>query len=96
MVGRAAKLAKADPAPDAEAVYRALTAMPSSGDGKPHRSKLSESVKVDDKVLFTIALKGGRFTLNPKQIKEEELPALYEDLKAYAHRWLKDRSGVPK
>jgi len=95
-LGRAAKLAKADPAPDADAVYRALTAIPSSGDGKPRRSKLSESVKVDDKVLFTIALKGGRFTLNPKQIKDEELPALYEDLKAYAHRWLKDRSKVGK
>jgi len=90
-LGRAAKLAKADPPPDADTVYRALTAIPYSGDGKPRRSKLSESVKVDDKVLFTIALKGGRFTLNPKQIKEEELPALYEDLKAYAHRWLKDR-----
>jgi ParB family chromosome partitioning protein len=96
MLGRSAKLAKADPAPDAETVYRALTAVPSSSDGKPHRSKLSESVKVDNKVLFTIALKGGRFTLNPKQIKDEELPALYEDLKSYAHRWLKDRGGAPK
>ena len=95
-LGRAAKLAKADPVPDAEAVYRALTAMPSTSDGRPRRSKLSESVKVDDKVLFTIALKGGRFTLNPKQLKEEELPALYEDLKAYAHRWLKERGGTVK
>lgn len=95
-LGRALKLAKAEPVPDAEAVYRALTAIPSTSDGKPHRSKLSESVKVDDKVLFTIALKGGRFTLNPKQIKEDELPALYEDLKAYAHRWLKDRGRAAK
>jgi ParB/RepB/Spo0J family partition protein len=89
-------LAKAEPAADAEVVFRALTAIPSTGEGKPRRSKLSESVKVDDKVLFTIALKGGRFTLNPKQIKEEELPALYEDLKAYAHRWLKDRGRAGK
>ena len=81
---------------DAEVVYRALTAIPSTSDGKPRRSKLSESVKVDDKVLFTIALKGGRFTLNPKQIKEDELPDLYEDLKAYAHRWLKDRGRAAK
>lgn len=95
-LGRALKLAKAEPVPDTEAVYRALTAIPSTSDGKPHRSKLSESVKVDDKVLFTIALKGGRFTLNPKQIKEDELPALYEDLKAYAHRWLKDRGRAAK
>jgi ParB family transcriptional regulator, chromosome partitioning protein len=95
-LGRAAKMAKAEPAADAEAVFRALTAIPSTGEGKPRRSKLSESVKVDDKVLFTIALKGGRFTLNPKQIKEEELPALYEDLKAYAHRWLKDRDRTGK
>jgi hypothetical protein len=91
VIARATKLAKVDPAPDAEAVYRALTAIPSSGDSKPRGSKLSESVKVDNKVLFTIALKGGRFTLNPKQIKEAQLPELYEDLKAYAHKWLKDK-----
>jgi hypothetical protein len=29
--------------------------------------------------------------LNPKQIKEAQLPELYEDLKAYAHKWLKDK-----
>jgi ParB family chromosome partitioning protein len=90
-LGRAAKLATADPAAEAEAVYRALTAMPSTGDAKPRKSKLSESVKVDDKVLFTIALKGGRLTLNPKQIKQNDLPALYEDLKSYARKWLENR-----
>ncbi len=91
ILARAAKLAKSDPHPGAEAVYRSLTAAPSTGDGKPRRSKLSESVKVDDKVLFTIALKGGRLSLNPKQIKEDDLPALYEDLKAYARKWLEQR-----
>jgi ParB family transcriptional regulator, chromosome partitioning protein len=90
VLSRAAKLAKSDPPLAAEAVYRALTAMPTS-DGKPRRSKLSESVKVDDKVLFTIALKGGRLSLNPKQITEDDLPALYEDLKAYARKWLEQR-----
>lgn len=96
VLARAAKIAKTDPPAQPEAVYRALTAAPSTSDGRPRRSKLSESVKVDDKVLFTIALKGGRLTLNPKQINEQDLPALYEDLKAYAHRWLKDRPRVQK
>jgi ParB/RepB/Spo0J family partition protein len=91
-LGRAAKLAKAAPAPPAEAVYRTLTAMPSPSDGKPRKSKLSESVKVDDKVLFTIALKGDRLTLSPKQITDNDLPALYEDMKAYAHKWLENRA----
>jgi ParB family transcriptional regulator, chromosome partitioning protein len=94
-LGRASKLAKAEPAPEAEVVYRALTAVPATGDGKARGSKLSESVKVDNKVLFTIALKGGRLTLNPRQIKEDQLPELYEDLKAYAHKWLKDKGRVP-
>jgi len=89
-LGRAAKLAKTEPAAPAEAVYRTLTAMPSTSD-KQRKSKLSESVKVDDKVLFTIALKGDRLTLSPKQIKENDLPALYEDMKAYAHKWLENR-----
>ena len=95
-LARAAKLSKLDPAPDAEAVFRALTSEATTAGDKPHRSKLSESVKVDDKVLFTIALKGGRFTLNPRQIDEDELPALYEDLKAYAHKWLKAHRGAKK
>jgi ParB family chromosome partitioning protein len=96
VLSRAAKLTKAEPAPGADAVYRTLTAVPSSSDGKPRRSKLSESVKVDDKVLFTIALKGGRLTLNPKQIHEGALPDLYEALKAYAHRWLIERGRGQK
>jgi ParB family chromosome partitioning protein len=93
VLARAAKLAKAEPPAPAEVVYRTLTAVPSTSDGRPRKSKLSESVKVDDKVLFTIALKGDRLTLSPKQIKENDLPALYEDLKAYAHKWLENRGG---
>ena len=95
-LARAAKLLKQDPAPDAETVFRILTSEAATAGGRPHRSKLSESVKVDDKVLFTIALKGGRFTLNPKQIAADDLPALYEDLKAYAHKWLKAHKGSTK
>jgi ParB family transcriptional regulator, chromosome partitioning protein len=91
VIARASKITKAEPVPEPEAVFRALTAVPPTGDGKPRGSKLSESVKVDNKVLFTIALKGGRLTLNPRQIKETQLPELYEDLKAYAHKWLKDK-----
>jgi ParB family transcriptional regulator, chromosome partitioning protein len=96
VLARAAKLAKTEPPSPAEAVYRALTAIPSSSDAKPRKSKLSESVKVDDKVLFTIALKGGRLTLNPKQIKQNDLPALYEDLKAYARKWLEQRGKAQR
>ena len=95
-LARASKLAKLDPTPEAEAVFKTLTAEGVAGGSKPHRSKLSESVKVDDKVLFTIALKGGRLTLNPRQIEDEDLPALYEDLKAYAYKWLKTRQGTKK
>jgi ParB family transcriptional regulator, chromosome partitioning protein len=96
VLARAAKLAKVDPSPQAEAVYRALTAMPSTNDGQPRKSKLSESVKVDDKVLFTIALKGDRLTLSPKQLKENDLPTLYEDLKAYARKWLENRGRAAR
>ena len=53
-------------------------------------------MKVDDKVLFTIALKGGRLSLNPKQIKEDDLPALYEDMKAYARKWLEQRAKAQR
>ena len=86
---RAKKLAKQNPRLDAEAVFKALTAG-SAPRPKRRGSKLSESVKVDNKVLFTIALKDGKFSLNPKQIDPEGLPELYEDLKAYAHKWLKN------
>jgi ParB family chromosome partitioning protein len=96
VLARAAKLAKAEPPPPAEAVYRALTVLPSTGDGQPRKSKLSESVKVDDKVLFTIALKGDRLTLSPKQIKQSDLPSLYEDLKAYARKWLENRGRAAR
>lgn len=95
-LARAVKLSKLDPAPVAEAVFRALTSEATTASDKPRRSKLSESVKVDDKILFTIALKGGRFMLNPRQIDEDQLPALYEDLKSYAHKWLKAHRGAKK
>jgi ParB family chromosome partitioning protein len=96
VMARAAKLAKAEPPPESEAVYRALTAIPSTSDGPPRKSKLSESVKVDDKVLFTIALKGDRLTLSPKQIIDSDLPTLYEDLKAYARKWLESRGRAQR
>jgi ParB family chromosome partitioning protein len=89
VLARARRIAKQNPRPDAEAVFKALTAG-SAPRPKRRGSKLSESVKVDNKVLFTIALKDGRFSINPKQIDPEGLPELYEDLKAYAHKWLKN------
>jgi hypothetical protein len=90
-LARARKCALLQPRPDAESVYKTLTAPAPAGRSRPRGSKLSESVKVDDKVLFTVALKGGRFSINPKQIETDQLPQLYEDLKSYVHRWLSAR-----
>ena len=88
---RAAKLAKQDPAPDAETVFKALTSDGALGGTRSRGSKLSEKVSVDDKILFSIVLKEGRLTIYPRQIEDEDLASLYEDLKAYSHKWLESK-----
>jgi hypothetical protein len=62
--------------------------------GRSRGSKLSDKVSVDDKVLFSIALKDGRLTIYPRQIGQDELSSLYEDLKAFSHQWLENRKGA--
>jgi ParB family transcriptional regulator, chromosome partitioning protein len=85
----ARKLAKRTPRPEPQLVYEALTTLGSSKRAKRRGEKVSDTVMVNDKVLFKIALKDGRFTINPRQVEAEQLRHLYEDLKAFADKWLK-------
>lgn len=89
MVAQARKLAKRTPRPDAQLVYEALATVGSSPRAKRRGEKVSDTVKVNDKVLFKIALKDGRFTINPRQVEPEKLHRFYDDLKAFADKWLK-------
>lgn len=85
----ARKIAKQSPRPDAQLIYEALTTVGTSKRAKRRGTKVSDTVMVNDKVLFKISLKDGRFTLNPRQIEAEQLHHLYDDLKAFADKWLK-------
>src|ERR1039457_4647273 len=85
----ARKIAKQSPRPDAQLIYEALTTAGTSKRAKRRGTKVSDTVMVDDKVLFKISLKDGRFTLNPRQVEAEQLHRLYDDLKAFADKWLK-------
>lgn len=90
-LARAKKLAKASPRPDAEAVYKALTAGVPAG-RKARSSKKSDMVYVDDRVLFKIALKDRHLTFSRWQVDPDLIPALYEDTKAFFDEWLKTHS----
>jgi hypothetical protein len=48
-------------------------------------------VMVDDKVLFKVALKDGKFSISPKHVGPENLQVLYDDLKSFVHKWLEGR-----
>lgn len=85
---RAAKLAKQEPQPDAETVFRSLTAGSSPKGSKSRSSKLQDSVRVDDKVLFKIAMKGNRWTIDSTQVRPEKRADYYEGLKAYSHKFI--------
>jgi ParB family chromosome partitioning protein len=85
----ARRLGKQSPRPDAQLIYDALTTTGSSKRATRRGTKVSDTVMVNDKVLFKIALKDGKFTLNPRQIDAEQLHHLYDDLKAFADKWLK-------
>jgi len=85
----ARKIAKQSPRPEAQLVFEALTTVGTSKRAKRRGTKVSDTVMVDDKVLFKISLKDGRFMLNPRQVEAEQLHRLYEDLKAFADKWLK-------
>ena len=89
MLAQARKLAKRTPRPDAQEIYAGLTTVGVSPRAKRRGTKVSDTVMVNDKVLFKIALKDGRFTINPRQVEAEQLRRLYEDLKAFADKWLK-------
>jgi ParB/RepB/Spo0J family partition protein len=90
-LARAKKLTKLNPRPDAEAVYKTLTAdVPATR--KTRSSKKSDMVYVDDKVLFKIALKDRHLTFSRWQIEPDLIPALYDDTKAFFDEWLKNHS----
>lgn len=86
---RAKQLAQVSPKPDAQVVYEALVAAAPSRRASARGEKVSDTVKVNDRVLFKIALKDGRFTIQPRQVAPENLQRFYDDLKSFADRWLK-------
>ena len=92
-LARAKKLSKQNPRPDAEAVYKALTAEISTGRAGKRGSKKSDMVYVDDKVLFKIALKDKHLTFSRWQVEPDLIPALYEDVKSFFDEWLKTHAG---
>jgi len=92
-IARAKKIVKQSPRPDAEAVYRLLTAGVPAGRKAKRKSKQSDTVYVDDKVLFKIALKDKHLTFSRWQVDPELVPTLYDDVKAFFDSWLKSHSG---
>ena len=88
-LARAKKVVKQSPRPDAEAVYKFLTAELPAGRTSKRGSKKSDTVYVDDKVLFKIALKGKHLTFSRWQVEPELMPTLYDDVKSFFDEWLK-------
>ena len=88
-LARVKKIAKQHPRPDAETVYKLLTADLPTGRTTKRGSKKSDMVYVDDKVLFKIALKDKHLTFSRWQVEPELVPALYEDVKSFFDEWLK-------
>ena len=68
-LARVKKVAKQHPRPDAEAVYKLLTADLPAGRKTKRGSKKSDMVYVDDKVLFKIALKDKHLTFSRWQVE---------------------------
>jgi ParB family chromosome partitioning protein len=93
VLAHAKQLAKANPRPEAQAIFQALVKAPPSKRAQRRGEKVSDTVKVNDKVLFRIALKDGRFSINPRQVAPEKLHLFYDDLKAFADKWLKSHGG---
>ena len=91
-LARARKLAKYSPRPDAETVYKALIAGALTG-RKNVRGSKSESVKVNNKTLFTASLRAGKISMTPKQLSADKFAAAYEFLKASFQRWLDENGG---
>jgi ParB/RepB/Spo0J family partition protein len=88
-LARVKKVMKLSPRPDAEAVYKLLTAELPIGRTSKRGSKKSDMVYVDDKVLFKIALKDKHLTFSRWQVEPELIPALYDDVKSFFDEWLK-------
>jgi ParB/RepB/Spo0J family partition protein len=92
-LSRAKKVIKQNPRPDAETVFKYLTAWLPAGRKTKRQSKKSDMVYVDDKVLFKIALKDKHLTFSRWQVDADVIPTLYEDVKAFFEEWLKSHPG---
>ena len=91
-LSRVKKISKQSPRPDAEAVYKLLTADLPVVRRTKRGSKKSDMVYIDDKVLFKIALKDKHLTFSRWQVDPELVPALYEDVKSFFDEWLKSHA----
>jgi ParB/RepB/Spo0J family partition protein len=91
-LARAKKVMKQSPRPDAETVYKSLTAELPAGRTTKRGSKKSDMVYVDDKVLFKIALKDKHLTFSRWQVEPELIPSLYDDVKSFFDEWLKSHA----
>lgn len=89
LLTQARELAKVSPRPEPQKIFETLVAVGPSRRARRRGEKVSDTVKVNDKVLFRIALKDGRFTINPRQVPPQKLKKFYEELKSFAGEWLK-------
>jgi ParB/RepB/Spo0J family partition protein len=87
-LARAAKLAKQDPPPLADYVFKFLTAGPAAKTSKARGTKLQDTVRVDDKELFRIVMRGSKWTIDSAQVQPDKRPEFYARLKAYAHEYI--------
>ena len=86
------QIAALDKRPEPTEVFDLLTRPPRTGKAS-HSPTKSESVKEDNKVLFTFSSKDGRFGIKlGKQIDSSLRKNLHRDLKDFVHAWLLERT----
>jgi ParB/RepB/Spo0J family partition protein len=87
-LARAAKLTKQDPAPPPDYVFKFLTTGPAAKSSKARGSKLQDTVRVDDKELFKIVMRGSKWTIDSAQVEPDKRAEFYALLKAYTHEYI--------
>jgi len=88
-LARAKRLAKRDPRPEADAVFRELTAPFQGSRQKEAKDKKSHTVMLNDKVLFKYTVKDGSLTFNRWKVEKTRLGELAAHMSAAFEEWLK-------
>ena len=95
-LARAAKLAKQEPPPAADYVFKFLTSGPAAKSSRGRGSKLQDTVRVDNKELFKIVMRGCKWTIDSAQVQPDKRADFYARLKAYAHEYIAGQLEAPK